>query len=105
MPARVARPPWFPSGVTALWTSRISRSRGGKGSDPRWCTNVSSNWKELSTLRLTLVNLKQEAKEEVAGTTVFYFRDNLSMYWVASSGSFPSPLLHTLIEEIRLLGI
>ena len=63
----------------------------------------SSNWKELSTLRLTLVNLRQEAPEEVAGTTVFYFTDNLTTYWVASSGSSPSPRLHALIEEIRLL--
>ena len=38
----------------------------------------SSNWKELSTLRLTLVNLSQEALEEVAGTTVFYFTDQAS---------------------------
>jgi hypothetical protein len=33
----------------------------------------SSNGNELSTLQLTLVNLLQEAEEEVAGTTVFYF--------------------------------
>jgi hypothetical protein len=65
----------------------------------------SSNWKELSTLKLTLLNLRQEAKEEVAGTTVFYFTDNLTTYWVASSGSSPSPRLHSLIEEIRLLEL
>ena len=55
-------------------------------------------------MRLTLVNLRQEAPEEVAGTTVFYLTDNLTTYWVASSGSFsPSPRLHALVEEIRLL--
>jgi hypothetical protein len=31
----------------------------------------SSNWKELSTLKLTLLNLHQEAEEEAAGATVF----------------------------------
>jgi hypothetical protein len=65
----------------------------------------SSNWKELSTLKLTLLNLRQEAKSEVAGTTVFYFTDNLTTHWVASSGSSPSPRLHALIEEIRLLEL
>jgi hypothetical protein len=63
----------------------------------------SSNWKELSTLKLTLLNLRKEAPAEVAGTTVFYFTDNSTTYWIASSGSSPSPPLHALIEEIRLL--
>jgi hypothetical protein len=63
----------------------------------------SSNWKELDTLKLTLLNLRQEASKEVQGTTVLYFTDNLTTYWVASSGSSPSPRLHVLIKEIRLL--
>lgn len=64
---------------------------------------LSSNWKELSILKVTLINFCQEAEKEVAGTTVFYFADKLTMYWVASLGSSPSPCLHALIEEIRLL--
>ena len=38
-----------------------------------------------------------------AGTTVFSFTDNLTTYWVATSGSSPLPCLHARIEVIRLL--
>jgi hypothetical protein len=39
----------------------------------------------------------------ICGTTVFYFTDNSSVYWIASSGSSSSPALHKLIEEIQAL--
>jgi hypothetical protein len=65
----------------------------------------SSNWKELATLLLTMQQLKLEPRDAVEGTTVFYFTDNFAVYWIAQSGSTPSPLLHNLIEEIKLLEI
>ena len=67
--------------------------------------HFSSNWKELSTLRLSLLRLLEEGAESVRGTTIFYFTDNSSTYWIAASGSSPSPGLHKLIEEIRLLEL
>jgi hypothetical protein len=63
----------------------------------------SSNWKELATLRLTLDRLPEEDPHSVKGTTVFYFTDNSTVYWIAASGSSASPHLHALIEDIRLL--
>jgi hypothetical protein len=65
----------------------------------------SSNWKELSTLKLSLCRIKEEDADSVRGTTVFYFTDNSTSYWIAASGSSGSPALHKLIEEIRLLEL
>jgi hypothetical protein len=74
----------------------------------RWSPCVfkfSSNWKELSTLKLSLLRIKEEDAAAIRGTTVFYFTDNSTSYWIAASGSSPSPGLHKLIEEIRLLEL
>jgi hypothetical protein len=65
----------------------------------------SSNWKELETLRLTMATLLQQDRSLLEGTTIFYFTDNMAVYWIASSGSSPAPGLHTLIEEIRLMEL
>ncbi len=65
--------------------------------------HFSSNWKELSTLKLCLLHLLDEATESVRGTTIFHFMDNSATYWISASGTLPSPALHTLIEEIHLL--
>ena len=65
----------------------------------------SSNWKELMTLKLSLLHIKNDNAAAIHGTTVFYFTDNSSVYWIASSGSSPSPELHKLIEEIRALEL
>jgi hypothetical protein len=67
--------------------------------------HFSSNWKELATLKLSLLHIMREGYEDVKGTTIFYFTDNSSVYWIATSGSSPSPGLHALIEEIRLLEL
>lgn len=72
----------------------------------KWSVGVfhfSSNWKELTTLRLTLEALAEEPHEEVVGTTVFYFTDNLVTYWIAESGSSSTERLHAQIEEIKHL--
>jgi hypothetical protein len=63
--------------------------------------HFSSNWKELQTLNLTLQQLEKDDPRSVRGTTVFYFTDNSTTYWIAASGSSKSPILHALIEEIR----
>lgn len=67
--------------------------------------SYSSNWKELKTLLLTLRRLKDTDRSAALGTTVFYFTDNSTTYWIAASGSSSSPGLHALIEEIRLLEL
>ena len=64
--------------------------------------SYSSNWKELKTLLLTLQHLQTIAEGAAKGTTIFYFTDNSTFYWIAASGSSTSPGLHALIEEIRL---
>jgi hypothetical protein len=74
----------------------------------RWSPTVfkfSSNWKELSTLKLSLLRIRDEDAQGIRGTTVFYFTDNSTTYWIAASGSSGSPGLHQLIEEIRLLEL
>ena len=74
----------------------------------RWSPCVfkfSSNWKELSTLKLSLLRIQEEDAAAIRGTTVFYFTDNSTSYWIAASGSSASPGLHKLIEEIRLLEL
>ena len=65
----------------------------------------SSNWKELKTLELTLVQLEQADPKAVYATTVFYFTDNSTVYWVMASGSSKSPGLHALVERIHRLEI
>jgi hypothetical protein len=75
----------------------------------RWSPIVykfSSNWKELSTLKLSLRRIKEEEDtESIRGMAIFYFTDNHTSYWIAASGSSGSPELHKLIEEIRLLEL
>jgi hypothetical protein len=65
----------------------------------------SSNWKELSTLKLSLIQIQDEDPTAVQSTTVFYFTDNSTTYWIALSESSTSPGLHKLIEAIRLLEL
>ena len=64
--------------------------------------HYSSNWKELSTLRLTLLQIRDSGKS-VDGMTVFYFTDNSTTYWISCAGSSGSPTLHSVIESIRTL--
>jgi hypothetical protein len=63
----------------------------------------------MSTLRETLLRLREDDPKSVRGITVFYFTDkstdNSTVYWIASSGSSKSPELHKLIEAIRLLKL
>lgn len=61
----------------------------------------SSNWKELRTLLLTLQHLQQDFRKKVANTTIFYFTDNSTNYWIAASGSSKWEKLHSLITEIK----
>ena len=65
----------------------------------------SSNWKELNTLRLTLETLLQDPGGTVAGTTLFYFTDNSTTYWISSNGSSKNAKLHLTLEQIRSLEV
>ena len=47
----------------------------------------SSNWKELKTLHLTLLQLLRMDPKEIKDTTIFYFTDNSTTYWIVSNGS------------------
>ncbi|CAJ1946038.1 unnamed protein product [Cylindrotheca closterium] len=65
-----------------------------------------SVWKELATLKETLLRIKESPHaHQVIGTTVFYFTDNSGVYWIATTGSSRTRSLHKLISEIRLLEL
>ncbi|CAJ1936812.1 unnamed protein product [Cylindrotheca closterium] len=65
-----------------------------------------SVWKELATLKETLLWIKESPHaHQVIGTTVFYFTDNSGVYWIATTGSSRTRSLHKLISEIRLLEL
>jgi hypothetical protein len=65
---------------------------------------LSSNWKELSTLKLTLKRglLYEDPTLTIIDTTVFYVSNKSTVYWISacSLGSSGSPHLHTLIKDI-----
>ena len=66
----------------------------------------TSNFKELSTLLLSLRNLRDYGKlDTIQHSTVFYFTDNSVTYHIAASGSSGTPSLHDLISSIRLIEI
>jgi hypothetical protein len=65
----------------------------------------SSNWKELKTLHLTLLHIKDTDAASVRATTVFYFTDNSTTYWIGQSGTSSVAALHTLITSIKLLEL
>jgi hypothetical protein len=67
--------------------------------------DFSSNWKELATLKLSLEAILDAGKGVIRGTTIFYFTDNSTTYWISASGSSPSPRLHKLILKIRMLEL
>ena len=61
----------------------------------------SSNTKELATLLLTMQHLRNSASSDLKGSTIFYFTDNSTTYYVAQASSSRAPHLHQLIEQIR----
>lgn len=66
----------------------------------------TSNWKELRTLYETLLRIRDSPdRESVRNTTVFYFTDSSSVYWIAAKGSSRWAHLHSLIVAIRLLEV
>ena len=74
----------------------------------QWTPTVfqfSSNTKELATLLLTMQHLQKESRRAVRGTTIFYFTDNSTTYYVAQAGTSRAPHLHHLIEQIRLIEL
>jgi hypothetical protein len=65
----------------------------------------SSNWKELKTLHLTLLHIKDSDASSVRATTVFYFTDNSTTYWICQAGCSATPALHSLATAIKLLEL
>jgi hypothetical protein len=65
----------------------------------------SSNWKELKTAHLTLHQIESDPtlREKVKGTTVFYFTDNSTTYYICQAGASPSPGLNAIIRKIKIL--
>ena len=67
---------------------------------------ATSNYKELNTLRLSLLHLERNGEpSKYVGTTVFYFTDNSTTYFIMNSGSSRWERLHALIVEIKLLEL
>jgi hypothetical protein len=85
----------LPEGPLRMW----------KGKWDPMVYHFSSNWKELSTLKLSLEQMWHEDPASLQGVTVFYFTDNSGVYWISAAGSSSSPTLHDLIESIRLWEI
>ena len=72
----------------------------------QWAPTVfafSSNWKEITTLVLTLDHLSATDPDAVKGTTLFYFTDNSATYWICQKGSSKHPHLHEQVLKIRAL--
>ena len=61
----------------------------------------SSNYKELSTLLLTLEAILSTDPDSVRDTTLFYFTDNSCTYWICNNGSSHNDTLHSVLLEIR----
>jgi hypothetical protein len=107
----------FSATLVPMWGNGSGTGTGGTFAVPdgplkmwkgRWSPFVfkfSSNLKELSMLKLSLLWIRDEDAQAIRGTTVFYFTDNSTLYWISASGSFSSLALHKLIEEIRLLKL
>jgi hypothetical protein len=85
----------LPGGPLRMWKGKLTPA----------VFHFSSNWKDLLTLKLSLLQICDEYLGAVQGTTVFYFTDNSTTYWISSSGSSASPTFHRLIEEMRLLEL
>lgn len=72
----------------------------------QWAPTVfayTSNWKEITTLVVTLEHLSKEHPLTVKGTTLFYFTDNSATYWICQKGSSRHPHLHRQVLRIRAL--
>jgi hypothetical protein len=62
--------------------------------------HFSSNWKELRTLLWTMERLVANGKN-LRGSTMFYFTDNMTSYYIVQNGSSKSIELHKLIRKIK----
>jgi hypothetical protein len=65
--------------------------------------HFSSNWQEMRTLVQTLE--RERGRNRVTNHTMFYFTDNLVMYYVIQGGSSASPELHKLALHTKLLEL
>lgn len=86
----------LPSGPLQMWRGKWSPVVFG----------FSAVWKELATLKETLIRIQESAERtKIRDTTVFYFTDNSGVYWICSSGSSRSPGLHHVLQDIRALEL
>lgn len=69
--------------------------------------HFSSNMKELMTLLATLEALASDPQQMkgVKETTLFYFTDNSTTYWIAANGSSKNLRLHKILESIRAMEV
>jgi hypothetical protein len=67
--------------------------------------HFSANWKEMRTLLATLERAKSRRRNDIQGTTFFYFTDSMTVYCAVTKGSSTSPGLHDMVERIKMLEI
>jgi hypothetical protein len=67
--------------------------------------HFSANWKEMRTLLATLERAKTQRRNDIQGTTFFYFTDSMTVYCAVTKGSSTSPGLHDMVERIKMLEI
>jgi hypothetical protein len=73
-----------------------------------WCVSVlhyTSNWKELSTLLLSLEREAARTDDRVRDQTVFYFTDNMVTYYLVGSGASRHAHLQALLHRIKYLEL
>jgi hypothetical protein len=75
-----------------------------------WSPHVfhhSSSWKELRILLKTLERASDNIhiRPQIAGTTFFYFTDNMVSYHIVQSGVSNAPGLHKLVLKIKKLQL
>jgi hypothetical protein len=68
-------------------------------------SHFDSNWRELRTLLWTLERLYDCNPDGHIGGTLFYFTDNLVLYYAVQNGSSLSPALHNLVRQIKKLEV
>lgn len=67
--------------------------------------HFSSNWKEVTTLQLTLERETRRPTPRCKDSVLFYFTDNLVTYHIVTKGSAKEETLQAVVQTIKLLEI
>jgi hypothetical protein len=59
----------------------------------------------MRTLLATLERAKAQGRQDLCGTTFFYFTDSSTVYFAVTKGASSSPGLHDMVEKIKKLEI